>query len=78
VVALAVMTGLMLIARPANEGSVAVEGDNALPRALTVVRVSSDEPPPSSPVRAWRSPRGARATTVAARPLPVGEKLQAP
>jgi hypothetical protein len=77
VVALAVMTALMLIARPANEGSVPVEVTTLLPRTLTVVHAASVEPP-SAPIRTARRPRAAGATTVAARPLPLREKVQAP
>jgi hypothetical protein len=76
VVALAILTGLVLIARPANEGSTPVDVVHLLPRALTVVQAGPTEPP-GAPVRA-RRPGGARATTTAAARLPVLERVQSP
>jgi hypothetical protein len=76
VVALAIMTGLVLVARPANEGSAPVEVV-WLPRALTVTEASSAESPPST-VRPPHRTRPARGTPPAGRPPAAAERLQSP
>jgi hypothetical protein len=75
VVALAVMTGLMLIARPANEGAVPIEAEDLLPRALTVAEATSDDAPPASTIRAPHRPRTRRVTLVAGRVTPAAQRL---
>jgi hypothetical protein len=78
VVALAVLTALVLIAQPANEGSAPVEVAELLPRALTVVQVSPVPPPPASPARG-RPPQTLRRPTIdERREPPVRERLQSP
>ena len=74
-VALALMTGLMLIARPANEAAVPIEAENLLPRALTVAEATADDAPPASTIRAARHPRIAHVTLAAARVTPAAQRL---
>jgi hypothetical protein len=69
------MTGLMLIARPANEGAVPIEAENLLPRALTVAEATADDTPPASTIRAARHPRTTRVTLVAERVTPAAQRL---
>jgi hypothetical protein len=71
VVALAVLTGLVLIARPANEGSVPVEVAGLLPSAVTMVQAVPASARASLPARARRPP----AAPVSVRPA---ELLQSP
>ncbi len=78
VVALAVLTGLMLIARPANEGSGRfVEVTNLLPREVTIVRGSAEDPPPPS-VRVWRPRPASRASTGDLREPRMRDRMQSP
>ena len=76
VVVLAVLTALMIIAQPANEGSTPVGVASFLPRTLTAVQGSAVEPAPTSTVRPRRS-RAARATTVGLRDVRM-ERVQSP
>lgn len=73
--ALAVLTGLVLIARPANEGSVPIEVADLLPRAVTAVQTASAGPPP--PVRARRPPAAPAGTTPLSRTR-AADRLQSP
>jgi hypothetical protein len=75
VVALAVVTGLMLIARPANEGAVPIEAEDLLPRTLTVAEATSDAAPPASTIPAAHRPRTRRVTLVAGRVTPAAQRL---
>jgi hypothetical protein len=76
VVALAVLTGLVLIARPANEGSTRLEVADLLPGAVTAE--------PTTPTAVVASPTQARrlttapAATVLLRLPPAVEPLQSP
>ena len=74
-VALAVMTGLMLIARPANEGAVPIEAEDLQPRALTVAEATSDDAPPALTIRAAHRPRTTRLSLVAGRVTPAAQRL---
>jgi hypothetical protein len=76
VVGLAVLTGLVLIARPANEGSTRVEVADLMPRSLTIVHATSVEPSPSGP--RVRRPRPARPTTSDYRAPRIRETTQSP
>jgi len=81
VVALAVLTGLVLIARPANEGSTPVEVADLMPRAvrgvstegMSTARVAAGAPP--APAAARRLSAAPALPPVPARPA---ERLQAP
>lgn len=76
VVALAVLTGLVLIARPANEGSTRLEVADLLPRAVTA-ESTTPAPVVAPPARA-RRPTGVPAATVLLRPTPSVERPQSP
>jgi hypothetical protein len=75
VVALAVLAALVLIARPANEGSMPVEDADLLPRAVTDTRTPDPATPP--PARARRPPATPAATTPLVRASAV-DRLQSP
>jgi len=76
-VALAVLTGLVLVARPANEGSTPVEVAHRLPRAVTLVQ-AVPPPPPALAGPVLRRPVLRRPTVVERREGPVHERLQSP
>ena len=67
--ALAVLTGLVLIARPANEGSV--------PRAVTAAQTIPASAGPPPPARA-RRPQAAPATTTPLSRTRAADRLQSP
>jgi len=75
-VALAVLTALVLIARPANEGSMPVEVADLRPRAVTEMQTTpaSAAPPPA---RARRPAATPAATTPLVRASAV-DRLQSP
>jgi hypothetical protein len=74
-VALAVLTGLVLVARPANEGSTPTEV-GIRPRAVTLVQARPG-PAPGLEGRVLRPPV-LRPTLVERREGPVHERLQSP
>jgi hypothetical protein len=77
VVALAVLTGLLLIAQPANEGASPFEVAGLLPSAVTIAPASMVEPRPA-PARVRRLAPVPRAATVDVRERATAERLQAP
>ena len=77
VVALAVLTGIVLIARPANEGSVPLEVADLLPRAVTAAQTIPASAGPPPPARA-RRPQAAPATTTPLSRTRAADRLQSP
>ena len=75
--ALAVLTGLVLIARPANEGSVPVQGAGLQPSAVTMVQAMPASARASLPARPRRPP-ARLAAPASLRPAPPAERLQSP
>lgn len=75
--ALAVLTGLVLIARPANEGSVPLEVADLLPRAVTAAQTIPASAGPPPPARA-RRPQAAPATTTPLSRTRAADRLQSP
>lgn len=74
--ALAVLSGLVLVARPANEGSTPVEVAHRRPRAVTLVQAVP--PPPPALAGPVLRPPVLRPRVVERREGPVHERLQSP